>query len=82
MRFSDCPLHRFELRYKALIFFLDLLYEELLINRAQVVKRLETCLSPSSAFNLSLSFNHKKLKIIEKCSPGRNKKREQSSSLI
>jgi hypothetical protein len=40
--------------------------EELLINRAEVVKRLETCLSPSSAFNLFLSFNHETLKIINR----------------
>jgi hypothetical protein len=38
--------------------FLDLLCnEELLINRAGVVNRLETCLSPSSALNLFISFN-------------------------
>jgi hypothetical protein len=45
---------------------LDLLYEEKSsINRAGMVKRLETCLSPSSLFNLfSLSFNHGTLKII------------------
>jgi hypothetical protein len=31
-----------------------------------VVKRLETCLSPSSAFNLFISFNHGTLKIINR----------------
>jgi hypothetical protein len=40
--------------------------EELLINRAGVVKRLETCLSRSSAFNLFISFNHGTLKIINR----------------
>jgi hypothetical protein len=43
--------------------FLDLLCnEELLINCAGVVNRLETCLSPSSAFNLFF-LNHVTLKI-------------------
>jgi hypothetical protein len=47
--------------------FLDFLCnEELLINCAGVVKRLETCLSPSSAFNLFISFNHGTLKIINR----------------
>jgi hypothetical protein len=40
--------------------------EELLINRAGVVNRLETCLSPSSAFNLFIFFNHVTLKIINR----------------
>jgi hypothetical protein len=44
-----------------------------------VVKRIEACLSPSFAFNLSLSFNHDTLEIINKCFPRRNKK---SCSLI
>jgi hypothetical protein len=45
--------------------FLDLLCnEELLINCAGVVNRLETCLSPLSALNLFFSFNHRTLKII------------------
>jgi hypothetical protein len=30
------------------------------------MKRLETCLSPSSAFNLFISFNHGTLKIINR----------------
>jgi hypothetical protein len=38
MRFLDCILHGFELR--SFHIFLDLLYEELLINRVGVVKRL------------------------------------------
>jgi hypothetical protein len=33
------------------------------------VKKPETCLSPSSAFNLSLSFNHGTLKIINRRFP-------------
>jgi hypothetical protein len=53
MRSSGCISHRFELRYEVLISFLDHLYEEeSLINCAGVMERLETCLSPSSAFNL------------------------------
>jgi hypothetical protein len=47
--------------------FLDILCnEELLINHAGVVNRLETCLSLSSAFNLFLFFNHVTLKIINR----------------
>jgi hypothetical protein len=38
MRFSDCILHGFKLRSSHIV--LDLLYEELLINRVGVVKRL------------------------------------------
>jgi hypothetical protein len=65
MRFSNCILHRFELWSSHIL--LDILCnEELLINRAGVVNRLETCLSPSSAFNLFISFNHETLKIINR----------------
>jgi hypothetical protein len=45
--------------------FLDILCDkQSSINRAESVKRLETCLSPSSTFSLSLSLNHETLKII------------------
>jgi hypothetical protein len=53
--------------------FWHLLYEEeSSINCAEVVKRLETCLSPSSAFNSFIYFHHGTLKIIDKGFPGRN----------
>jgi hypothetical protein len=65
MRFSDCMLHRFELWSSHI--FLDLLWDgQSSINRAGVVKRLENYLSPSSAFNLFISFNHETLKNINR----------------
>jgi hypothetical protein len=59
MRVLDCILHRFELSRcdMNLSYLLEILRnEEASINCAGVVKRLETCLSPSSAFNLFLFF--------------------------
>jgi hypothetical protein len=56
--------------------------EELLINRAGVVKRLETCLSSSSAFNLFLSFNYGTLKIMNRGVPVEGIKKENNSCLI
>jgi hypothetical protein len=43
--------------------------EESLINCVVVVKRLATCLPPSSTFNLFLSLNHGTLKIMNRGVP-------------